>query len=324
MTVHDHSRGQNLNAPASPSPATDLPTVDHVYQNHSLDSRRWAWFVPHDDDVIIVSSYKSGTTWLQAIVLSLLEGSDSHKVPELSPLEAPFASIETVLARIEHQSRRRVVKTHLPLDGLPYHRNVKYLVVCRDPRDVFVSLWNHYRNLIRYPFLAAPAHPRRIGAPLPKPPSDVREFWMQWITRGWFAWETEGYPFWSNLRHTRTWWNWRHLPNVKFVHFSDMLADLPEEIRSVASFLNVSLDDRSRQQLAASMTFAQLRARAERLLPNAHRIFRGGAASFFQSGKRGMWRDVLTPEDLRLYYEAAERELSSACRHWLEEGNSER
>jgi aryl sulfotransferase len=38
--------------------------------------------------------------------------------------------------KLEAQSFRRFIKTHLPLDGLPYFAQVKYLVIGRDARDV--------------------------------------------------------------------------------------------------------------------------------------------------------------------------------------------
>jgi aryl sulfotransferase len=40
---------------------------------------------------------------------------------------------------LDAQKHRRFIKTHLPLDGLPFHPQVKYLVVGRDARDVFMS-----------------------------------------------------------------------------------------------------------------------------------------------------------------------------------------
>jgi aryl sulfotransferase len=39
-----------------------LPQVKYTYQNHTLDSSRWERFSPRGDDIIIASSYKSGTT----------------------------------------------------------------------------------------------------------------------------------------------------------------------------------------------------------------------------------------------------------------------
>jgi aryl sulfotransferase len=49
-----------------------LPEVTRIYQNHTFDSTRWRNFVPRDDDIVISTSYKSGTTWMQNIVAQLL------------------------------------------------------------------------------------------------------------------------------------------------------------------------------------------------------------------------------------------------------------
>ena len=43
-----------------------------VYQHHHLDSTRWRWFVQRPDDIVITTSYKAGTTWMQTIVAQLL------------------------------------------------------------------------------------------------------------------------------------------------------------------------------------------------------------------------------------------------------------
>ena len=301
-----------------------MPTVRHHYRSHSLESDRWDAYRPRDGDVIVVSSYKSGTTWVQTIALRLVAPElDDPAVTEVSPwLESPTAPLGAVVEALDRQNHRRVVKTHLPLDGLPHFPHVRYVVVCRDARDVFMSLWNHYRNLIRYPRLAAPNHPDRVGPPLPRCPTDIRQFWRDWITRGWFEWEREGYPFWSNLRHTRTWWEWRHLQNVRFVHYNDLLTRPLEEIAGLAQYLDVDTDRDEVARIAESVTFRAMRERAERLLPVGHALFRGGPSVFFHKGVNGRWRDVLSSEDQALYLEAARRELPDECRRWLERGGA--
>ena len=60
---------------------------------------------------------------------------------------------------------------------------------------------------------------------LPRFDGDTRALWRNWITRGWFDWESEGYPFWGNMHHTQTYWNYKSLPNFMFLHYADMLAD---------------------------------------------------------------------------------------------------
>ena len=49
-----------------------LPQHEHIYQNHELDSTYWDRFTPRKDDVIIATSLKAGTTWMQTIVANLI------------------------------------------------------------------------------------------------------------------------------------------------------------------------------------------------------------------------------------------------------------
>ena len=52
--------------------STPVPT--RVYRNHHLDSSLWEGYVPRDDDIVVLSSYKSGTTWMRGILTALLKG----------------------------------------------------------------------------------------------------------------------------------------------------------------------------------------------------------------------------------------------------------
>ena len=93
-----------------------------------------------------------------------------------------------------------------------------------------MSFWNHYSQFSDANYELLNDTPGRVGDPLPRCPADLHELWRDWISRGWFEWESEGYLHWSNMQHTQTWWDFRHLKNILFVHFNDLLADLVGEI----------------------------------------------------------------------------------------------
>lgn len=305
----------------------ELPTVTRVYRNHHLDSTRWEVYAPRAGDIVVTTSYKSGTTWTQQILLRLLYG-DRDPMPtthELSPwVDARFqgSTKQELREQLEALPSPRFLKSHLPFDGLPYHPEVRYVVVGRDARDVFMSLANHYGAYTETAY-AALNSPDRPGPPLPPCPDDLRELWRGWMTRGWFEWESEGWPMWSNLHHTATYWPWRHLENLHFVHYNDLLRDLEGEVRRLAAFCGIEASDEAVARTVEGTTFAAVRERVEAVPEDedpSRFFFAGGQRTFFHKGTNGRWREVLDEADLALYEAAKQRVLSPDCARWLEEG----
>jgi len=302
-----------------------LPVVKHLYQNYMMDTLRWNFLTPRADDVVVATTYKAGTTWVQTIVANLIFG--GKKLPgslhDLAPwLDQRLFPLELVLTRLEQQTHRRSIKTHLPLDGLPFHQSIKYVYVGRDPRDVFMSFWNFYGNFSPQMIAAINGIPGRVGDELQKCPDDVHELWHNWITRGWFEWESEGYPFWSVMHHAQTWWDYRHRQNILFVHYADLLADMEGGIRRIARYLEIEPPADAWPTIVRNCSFAEMKAHGDELMPMMKMLLKGGADSFFHKGTNGRWREVLSADELKLYDAAAARELTPECRRWLEHGGT--
>src|SRR5207253_2888196 len=170
---------------------------------------------------------------------------------------------EPLIERLERQEHRRFVKSHLPLDALPYFPEVRYIWVARDTRDVFMSLWNHYSSHteVAYEQIAA-GDP--VGGPFPRCPDDPRDFWRSWITRASFPWESDGWPWWSHHYHAASFWPYRHLPNLLAVHYNDLLADLDGQIGRVARFLGIDVTEADWPALVAAARFDAMREEAIR------------------------------------------------------------
>lgn len=299
------------------------PEVKHIYQNHHLDSTRWDDYIPRNDDIIIATSMKSGTTWMQTILMHLIfQDLQPRAIGDFSPwLDFRPPPREERIKLIEAQRHRRFIKTHLPLDGLPYFPQVKYIVVGRDIRDLCMSMWNHYGNYTAAMYQKLNDSPGRIGEAFPPCPETVNEFWRGLMTRGWFDWESEGYPFWSVVRYMQTWWDFKHLDNILFVHFNDLLQNLEAEIQRIANYLHIAVKPVFLPQIANAVTFTTVKQSAEQYEGGMADVMKGGAQTFIHKGTNGRWRGVLTEDNLKLYEAAVARELSPDCARWLEFGN---
>jgi aryl sulfotransferase len=306
-----------------------LPTLTRTYQNHVLDSTRWNCYRPRPDDIVIATSYKSGTTWTQEIVRQLIfQGQDAPPRGELSPwLDVRWNPIDALIGTLESQQHRRFIKSHLPLDGLPFFPQVQYVVVGRDPRDVFMSLWNHHANYTQAGWELFISYfndtPGGVGQHRPTRPEDIHTFWREWIGQGWFAWESEGYPYWGNLHHTRTWWDYRHLPNILFVHYTDLSSNLAGEVKRIANFLGIPLAEERLPALMQALSLDNMReeqARVHSANPDRPSIWKDGARTFFFKGTNGRWKEVLSAEELDMYEQKVSQVLTPDCRAWLEEG----
>src|SRR5947209_18525809 len=96
---------------------------------------------------------------MQTLCAYLILGTELDRpLADISPwLDMQINAPADVLAMLDAQDHRRFIKSHTPLDGLPYDDRVTYICVGRDPRDVAVSWDNHFENMNLSVFLAARA-----------------------------------------------------------------------------------------------------------------------------------------------------------------------
>src|SRR5581483_12365576 len=102
------------------------------YKSFVMDNSRFDGFALRDDDIIITTPAKCGTTWTQTIVALLVFGTTDLPKPVdlLSPwLEMCTRPLESVVSDLEAQTHRRFIKSHTPRDGLPWDPRVTYIVV---------------------------------------------------------------------------------------------------------------------------------------------------------------------------------------------------
>lgn len=196
-----------------------------------------AW---RDGDVVISVPIKSGTTWTMNIVHQLLNGgvADFRDIYEevlwIEFLAYPGQSHQEVLDRVNAMpGSRRAFKTHSAPPEVPFQpagsgRDVKYIVVLRNPEEALVSfrpfldkhtdewfdLWEMPREAICRPDFPSFYH------------EVIDAHGMQGAIFGFLA----------------AWWPYRAAPNVLLIHFSDMKRDHEASIRKMADFLGAEPD----------------------------------------------------------------------------------
>jgi aryl sulfotransferase len=219
------------------------------------------------------------------------------------------------LAALEAQTHRRFIKTHLPMDALVFSPRARYIYVARDGRDAAWSFHHHQASFTQSSIDVLTSLPNVDAPPAALPTPDVRQFWREWF-------DGQGdpgnpFPFWD---HLRGWWAIRDLPNVHLVHYSNLKRDLPGEMRRVAAFLEISIDESRWDAILEYCSFEWMKANAAKVAPEGGELWEGGGQTFIHRGVNGRWRDVLTPEDVAEYEDRAVRELGAACAHWLATG----
>ena len=290
------------------------PRKTRELHNHHMDSTIWDRFAFRDDDIIVSTYGKSGTTWIQQIVGQLVfEGQPNLPIRDISPWLDLRVMPPDTLEQLEAQTHRRIVKTHLPVDALTFSPKAKYLYIGRDGRDVAFSLHHHHLSGNELWYRLLNDTPGRVGPPIPRPEPDPRRYFQQWL-------ENDGQPFWSWWENVRTWWAARDLPNVKLVHFAALKTDLKGEMRAIADFLGCDIPQDRWPDVIKHCSFDYVTATAENVAPLGGAVFDGGARTFMNKGVNGRWRDVLTAEDSAAYEARAVAELGPECARWLATG----
>ena len=297
------------------------PERIHTYTDMIFDSARWDHFSPRKGDIIVATPAKCGTTWTQMLCALLV-----HQTPSLPQpltvlsrwLDRHGEPVEDVVAHFEQQPHRRVVKTHTPLDGLPYWDDVYYVFCGRDPRDAFLSAMDHLSNVSEQSMADA----RRRGN-LPDDfqlPTDPNAMFPFWLTTGTQPWMNDGFPAGSVHYFTSTYWKYRHLPNIVFLHYADLMANREAEMRRLSKALGIPIQEERWQALVEAAGFTAMKERASENAPGAHLGEWAKDGDFFRKARSAEWRDVLSAENQALYESISTERLEPNLKRWLEGG----
>ena len=276
---------------------------EHIYQyqgfwypQFAISGVIWAQqnFKPTDNDIVLASFPKCGTTWLKALIFAIpnrkryypSSSSQSHPLLTTNPHDlVPFieAHNDDPMAYFDSlPASPRLLSTHVSYTSLPNsilknESGARVVYITRNPKDVVVSRWGFSKALrsVRWKHL---------------PPLPIEEA-FEYFCNGFLF----GGPFWD---HVLGYWKASlETPNkVLFLKYEDMKKDTEGCVKRLAEFMGhpFSLEEETQgvvQDIIKLCSFQNL----SELEVNKQ----GSNKGFFRLGKVGDSENHLTPEMLK-------------------------
>jgi len=290
---------------------TDLPQRTTAYVGRFTDTTRWDSFRARPDDVLICTSPKCGTTWTQAICANLVFGKPDFegKITDISPwVDSNLESLDVCMRTLESQAHRRFVKTHTPLDGIPYFASSEYLIVYRDPRDTYFSVRNHLLNMLNPP-------------DIPQLADDPKDGFLAWVAAPFEIGLGEQRSLAAFTQHFLSFWNYRHLGNFHFFHYSDMKKDLHAAVGRISEVLGIDASKDRIDDICTAVGFDEMKKNAGAFAPASGKPVLKSDEAFFSSGKNEQWRGLLATDEIAAYNRRMNELLPRLAVKWLENGD---
>jgi len=296
---------------SGPNATRPLPARTVTYKGPITDPTRWTTFRHRPGDIFICAPAKSGTTWLQAICAMLIFSTAELDIApaKISPwFDTNLTPSDAVSRMIEAQQHRRYLKTHTPLDGIPYFVDCNYIAVYRDPRDTFLSMMR----------LAARTLEGRAAA---SQIADLHQLFGLWLKEPFWPGQGEQMSLAAIAHHFNLFWKYRALPNIALVHFADLKRDPVGAIRDIATALGIAADDRFIARIAEATAFANMRDKAAQFAPGIGRGQFKSESDFFRSGENVQWKEFVTASELAAYAQRLSQLIPPDASAWLENGS---
>lgn len=196
--------------------ATTVEEINEKFEHFRTEEcRAYAdAFVPEPTDIFISPFAKSGTTWTQQIVHSLRTRGDMdfREIMDVVPWLEMAYDLDIDL-NAPQKAHPRAFKSHRTWDDIP--KGARYIYVVRNPKDVIVSDYNFLGGWI-----------------FDQAAISLDEFVTENYLKSDYYW-----------RHINSWWSQHDNSDVLFLCFEDMKADLETNLRIIADFMHIDLDD---------------------------------------------------------------------------------
>ena len=241
-------------------------------------------YKPTSHDVFVVAHVKSGTNWMMQIAHQLaFHGNGEYEhihcvaawpdIAMMGPMTHYAIPIEDPSVWQASPEQKRVIKTHFDFDWLPYSEQARYIIVIRDPKDVFVSSYFFFVK----------------NGPLSFTGFSV-ETWLEIFL-------TSGQGIWSSWPvNTAGYWAARHKPNVLIVPFTSMKKDLRGAVKKVAGFMDVTASDDVIDRVCEKASFDYMKQIDEKFRAWEMIPWKSTAAPMMRKGTQSSSSELLSAE----------------------------
>ncbi|XP_015913559.2 sulfotransferase 1B1 [Parasteatoda tepidariorum] len=235
-------------------------------------------------DVIIATYPKTGTTWMQYIVLQILTGGeDFPPFNDVLEKHVPYIDMVGVSAVEDLKTRPRAYKTHLPYNMMKTDPGSKVIYVYRKPEDTFVSFYHFMNNMMgnlnfdRY----------------------FEDFMRGFVSYG------------SYFEHILSYWNHRNERNMLLLSYEKLQADTRKEILGVAKFMGeefyerLASDQSIMDKILLNTSFGHMQKNLKLVFPenpardNYSKDVPQKQVNFFRKGKVGDGKRHLSETQLK-------------------------
>lgn len=233
-------------------------------------------FQAREDDILVATFPKAGTTWTQEIVdLIMLNGDVERSMRAPCFVKVPFIDLnpKPMLSGVDAANAMkspRLLKTHLPIQLVPpsfWEKNVKVIYVARNAKDCMVSYF----------------HFQRMNKTLPDPGT-----WNEYFST--FLAENVAWGSWFD--HVIGWWKVKDKHQILYVFYEDMIEDPRREIRKISTFLGKELTEEVVDAIQHHTSFDAMKDNPMTncsVLPSS--IFDQSISPFIRKGKVGDWKN---------------------------------
>ncbi|XAR54404.1 hypothetical protein NMG60_11029514 [Bertholletia excelsa] len=270
--------------------------VLHKYEGHWIPSMSLKGMISfrkhfkvHDSDIILSTFPKSGTTWLKALIFTILNrshyasNSATHPLLTCNPHHlVPFLELqiydENENPNLENLPNPRVFATHLPFSLLPrciLDSNCRIVYICRNPMDQLISRWFFATNI----------------RPEYKETSSIHEL-VEMFQEGICPYG----PFWD---HVLEYWNksLEKKDRILFLKYEDLKEDIISQTIKLADFLGLpfSEEEKKRGEIEEISRLCSIE-NLKKLEVNMSGEYKPGVQNkaFFRKGEVGDWANYLS------------------------------